>query len=241
MASGRRYLLVTAAVLALAGCGGAKPDLRAPAPAAPPAPAPREAETPAKPAHPRAEAPDRRAAPVPRDVQRRLASLGYLPPAATTDVWDARTKHAVLAFQAWEGLARDGIVGEQTLAALDNARRPTPTTDVGGRHVEVHRDKGVTLLVEGGRVVRALHSSTGAGSDATPAGNFSIFRKERNSWSVPHRVWLPYASYFNGGIAFHAYPDVPPYPASHGCVRLPSAEAPFAYTFMSIGTPVAVY
>ena len=43
------------------------------------------------------------------------------------------------------------------------------------------------------------------------------------------------------GWAFHGYPSVPAWPASHGCVRLPSAEAPFAYDFMSIGTRVSVY
>jgi peptidoglycan hydrolase-like protein with peptidoglycan-binding domain len=57
-------------------------------------------------------------------VQERLAALGYLPPGAVTSVWDARTTHAVHAFQAWEGLARDGIVGPQTLAALEKATRP---------------------------------------------------------------------------------------------------------------------
>jgi lipoprotein-anchoring transpeptidase ErfK/SrfK len=177
-----------------------------------------------------------------RGVQRRLASLGYLPAEAATAAWDARTSHAVLAFQAWEGLARDAIVGPETIAALENAARPTPSRAGGAsRHVEVYRDKGVTLLVERGAVVRALHSSSGAASYATPAGSFSIFRKERDSWSVPYQVWLPYASYFNGGIAFHAYPDVPARPASHGCVRLPVSEAPFAYTFMAIGTPVTVF
>jgi lipoprotein-anchoring transpeptidase ErfK/SrfK len=58
---------------------------------------------------------------------------------------------------------------------------------------------------------------------------------------VPYQVWLPYASYFNGGIAFHGYPEVPAHPASHGCVRLPISEAPFAYAFMTIGTRVTVY
>ena len=38
-----------------------------------------------------------------------------------------------------------------------------------------------------------------------------------------------------------AYPEVPARPASHGCVRLPVAEAPFAYTFMAIGTHVTVF
>jgi hypothetical protein len=176
-----------------------------------------------------------------RGVQTRLASLGYLPSEAATGRWDARTSQAVLAFQAWEGLARDAIIGAQTLAALENATRPQPARTAGGRHVEVYRQKGVTLLVERGKLVRALHSSSGTGAYTTPAGSFAVFRKERNSWSVPYQVWLPYASYFNGGIAFHAYPEVPAYPASHGCVRLPVAEASFAYAFMALGTRVIVY
>ena len=201
-------------------------------------PAPSEAVTrPTKPL----QVPEKEDSPNPGIVQKRLALLGYLPAEPATGVWDARTAHAVHAFQAWEGLTRDGIVGPQTLAALENATRPRPASSAGYRHVEVHREKGVTLLVENGRVVRALHSSSGGGTDATPAGTYSVFRKELNSWSVPYEVWLPYASYFNRGIAFHGYRHVPAYPASHGCVRLPMADVPFAYAFMPIGTPVAVY
>lgn len=177
----------------------------------------------------------------PRGVQKRLVSLGYLPADAVTGAWNARTSHAILAFQAWQRLARDAVVGPQTLAALENAARPRPASTLGGRRVEVYREKGVTLLVGNGKVVRALHSSSGKRGYDTPRGSFSIFRKERNSWSVPYQVWLPYAAYFNGGIAFHAYSDVPAHPASHGCVRLPVPEAPFAYSFMSIGTRVTVY
>jgi spore germination protein GerM len=177
----------------------------------------------------------------PHGVQTRLASLGYLPTAAVTGAWNARTVQAVLAFQAWNRLERDGIVGARSLAALENATRPKPSRAARERHVEVYRDKGVTLLVEGATVVRAIHSSSGTRGYETPAGTYSIFRKERNSWSVPYQVWLPYASYFTGGIAFHAYPQVPAHPASHGCVRLSAAEAPFAYTFMALGTRVSVY
>jgi hypothetical protein len=192
------------------------------------------------PAQPR-QVPNGHAPADPRGVQSRLVSLSYLPADAVTGAWNARTSHALVAFQAWERLARDGVVGPQTLAALENAERPNPASRLGGRRVEVYREKGVTLLVENGKVQRALHSSSGKGGYETPTGSFSIFRKERNSWSVPYQVWLPYASYFNGGIAFHAYADVPAHPASHGCVRLPIPEAPFAYSFMSIGTHVTVH
>jgi lipoprotein-anchoring transpeptidase ErfK/SrfK len=174
-------------------------------------------------------------------VQKRLAALGYLPRNAVTGTWDYRTKQAVLAFQSWHGLARDGIVGPQTSAALEGAAPPQPSRTGDERRIEVHRAKGVVLLVDGSDVIRVVHASTGAPGYETPAGSYSVFRKELNSWSVPYRVWLPYASYFNGGIAFHGYDEVPAWPVSHGCVRLSAPEAPFVYEFAAIGTPVLVY
>ena len=65
-------------------------------------------------------------------------------------------------------------------------------------------------------------------------------RKEQRSWSVPYKVWLPWASYFVGGVAFHEYPDVPPTAASHGCVRVPRWDAQWLYQQTPIGTPVTV-
>ena len=106
--------------------------------------------------------------------------------------------------------------------------------------VEVYRDLGVLLLVENGQVVRAVHTSTGFGG-RTPAGRFHVYRKEQLSWSVPFKVWMPWASYFIGGIAMHSYSVVPSYPASHGCVRLPAPEAQRVYAFAVSGTPVFVY
>jgi len=91
------------------------------------------------------------------------------------------------------------------------------------------------------QVVYTLTASSGAPGYETNAGSFKVFRKERNSWSYPYQVWLPWASYFDGGIAFHEYKDVPPYPASHGCVRVSAPEARFVYEFATMGTPVTVY
>lgn len=182
------------------------------------------------------------APPDPAGVQKRLVALRYLPAQAVTGRWDDRTFHAVTAFQAWQRLSRDGIVGAQTLAALETASPPKPAGNPGGgRHVEVYRAKSVTLLVDRGRLVRALHSSSGAKGYETPTGSYTIFRKERNSWSVPYKQWLPHASYFHRGIAFHGQASVPARPASHGCVRLPAVEAPRAHDFMRIGTGVSVY
>jgi lipoprotein-anchoring transpeptidase ErfK/SrfK len=176
-----------------------------------------------------------------RRVQERLWMLGYLPKAAIDGLDGYRTQQAVTAFQAWQDLERDGVAGPATKSALVNARRPKPRPGGPAKRIEVYRDKGVALLVKGGRTKRAVHVSTGAPGTETPAGSFEVFRKELQSWSVPFSTWLPYASYFNQGIAFHEYPDVPPFPASHGCVRVSAPEAEFVYGFAAIGTAVRVF
>lgn len=176
-----------------------------------------------------------------REVQRRLAQLNYLPPGAVDGRDGYRTQQAVIAFQSWEGLDRDGVVGPMTTAALNRAKPPKPSGQGPSKRIEVYRAKGVTLLIAKGKVRRAIHTSSGAPGTETPAGTYSIFRKELRSWSVPFQVWLPYASYFNNGIAFHEYPDVPTYPASHGCVRVPAPEAPGLYKFAKLGTTVIVF
>ena len=176
-----------------------------------------------------------------RRLQDRLADLQYLPRSAVDGVAGYRTDQAVIAFQSWEGLDRDGVVGPMTQAALKTAKPPRPGNAGSSRRIEVYREKGVALVIAHDRVKRAIHVSSGAPLPVTPPGSYEVFRKENPSWSVPYQVWLPYASYFNNGIAFHEYPDVPPYPASHGCVRVPAPEAPWLYKFAKFGTAVVVY
>jgi lipoprotein-anchoring transpeptidase ErfK/SrfK len=61
------------------------------------------------------------------------------------------------------------------------------------------------------------------------------------SWSNLFDVWLPWASYIVGGIAIHGFASVPPYPASHGCIRVPMSEAPGVYVWATLNTPVSVW
>jgi peptidoglycan hydrolase-like protein with peptidoglycan-binding domain len=175
-----------------------------------------------------------------RGVQLRLWALGYLDRASVTGTTDYVTEQALLAFQGWNGLSRTGTVTGETQVALVRASAPKPATHRAGARIEIHRDRGVLLLVEGNEVKRAVHTSTGA-YGRTPAGTYRVYRKETLSWSVPFSVWMPYASYFVGGIAMHEYPSVPEYPASHGCVRLPAGEAHRVYGFAEVGTPVHVF
>jgi glycine betaine/choline ABC-type transport system substrate-binding protein/lipoprotein-anchoring transpeptidase ErfK/SrfK len=174
-----------------------------------------------------------------RDVQQRLIELRYLPTGTDHGRNDYRTQQAVMAFQSWQGLKRDGLAGPDTLTALTDADVPAATS-LRGRRIEVHRARAVVLLIDGGRVVRAIHTSTGKRGFETPIGVYHVYRKAERDWSYPFQVWLPWASYFTGGYALHQG-DVPPTPASHGSVRIPSSEAKVVYDFAKMGTTVAVY
>lgn len=173
-------------------------------------------------------------------LQRRLITLGYMPRGTATDRFDQRTLSAVIAFQKWRGLVRDGIPGPVTQAALRTARRPTPRTTGPGTRVEVLLDRQVALVIRNGRVLRTVHVSTGKRGFATPVGRYQVTRKVRRSWSVPYRVWMPWATYFVRGIAFHQSNNVPVTPASHGCVRVTAADARWLYALTPVGTKVRV-
>jgi lipoprotein-anchoring transpeptidase ErfK/SrfK len=176
-----------------------------------------------------------------RAAQQRLADLGYLLPRDVDGRGGPATTAAVIAFQKWEGLQRDGVIGPKTLAALGRANRPTTITKGGGgRRLEVLVDKQLVLAIQGNRVVRALHVSSGKPSTPTPIGSFNVYAQYPRWWSTPFQEWLLWASPFVGGVATHQYPDVPVYAASHGCVRVPAPNAPWLYRFLSVGDPVRV-
>lgn len=175
----------------------------------------------------------------PRDTQARLIELGWLPAGSQSGKWDIRTTQALMGFQGWARLPRSGSLDRPTFVKLQEARRPTPRQRRAGIEVDITRQ--IALLVGSDGVVRrAFHVSTGKTGN-TPRGTYTVYRRERMSWSVPFSSWMPYALYFTGGFALHEYPDVPHYPASHGCVRMPAHEAPGAYRFAGIGTAVRVY
>ncbi len=175
-----------------------------------------------------------------RTLQRRLARLGYLPVSGVDGVFGGQTQAAVIAFQKWVGLVRDGIPGPKTRAALARAKRPTPRTTGPGTRIEVLLDRQLLLFIRSGWVARTIHVSTGRPGFATPPGSYAILRKRRRSWSIRYKVWLPWASYLVGGIAIHGSRNVPVKRASHGCVRVPLYDARWLFRRTPVGTRVTV-
>ena len=174
-------------------------------------------------------------------AQQKLAVLGFLLTADVDGVNGPQTQTAVLAFQKWDGLSRDGVLGPQTLAALATAKHPTPITQgPPGKRAEVLLDRQVALAIDNNKVVRVVPVSTGKPSTPTPPGDFKVYAKFAKWWSTPFREWLLWAVPFNAGIAFHEFPEVPPYPASHGCARELQTTAKWLYDFSVVGMPVKV-
>jgi len=182
-----------------------------------------------------------------RAVQERLAELGY-------DVGDpdgrfgGRTSYAVMAFQKMEGLSRTGDIDDELKTALAGASAPGPMVPGGpSTRVEIDLNRQVLIFWSGGVLTRILPVSSGSGEEycvdgecdvaVTPPGSFHIGRKAEGLEIAPlGELWWP--MYFNGGIAIHGSPSVPPYPASHGCIRIPMYAAPSFYDQIARGTAV---
>jgi lipoprotein-anchoring transpeptidase ErfK/SrfK len=174
-------------------------------------------------------------------LQRKLIRLKYLAPGLATGTYGNRTLQAVMAFQGWVGLERTGIMDSASYRALAHAQVPV-SRGHRHKHMEVYISKQVLLLIgKLGHVKRAIHVSTaGVPGYFTPTGIFHIYSKQIMSWSNLFDTWLPYADYFTGGYAFHEYPDVPGYPASHGCIRISDGDAQVVWQFATLGTRVTI-
>jgi peptidoglycan hydrolase-like protein with peptidoglycan-binding domain len=168
-----------------------------------------------------------------RELAQRLAAQGYALEGAN-GYFGVDDMEAVLAFQKVHGLPRTGRADARLWLVLDHSSRPLPRYR-GADHIEVDKTRQVLYLVRGGRVALIAHVSTGATGN-TPIGAFHVYRK------VPGFDWvLYYPMYFIRGFAIHGYPEVPAYPASHGCVRIPMWLAPRLFAENGYGTTVIVH
>jgi len=86
-------------------------------------------------------------------------------------------------------------------------------------------------------VVRTYHTSTGSPATPTVLGSFRVYRKSPGT----NAKGMVHSSYFIRGYAIHGYASVPPFPASHGCLRVPIPSARAIYDWVRMGDRVIVY
>ncbi len=183
-------------------------------------------------------------------LQNRLAALHYdIGP--VNGVFGEDTRHAVVAFQKVNRLARDGIVGPATWAALDRpyvprARFNAIITGIPIYGMEVDLNRQVLYLTYRGAAIRILDASTGAGQRGspylyTPTGRYGVYRINSVGWEYGSLGALYKPAYFLRGFAVHGSTFVPSYPDSHGCVRLTINARNRLQSSLFPGIPVTIY
>jgi hypothetical protein len=171
-----------------------------------------------------------------RMLQRHLARRGYV--VGRRGVFDARTSRAVLAFRKVTGMRRTSAADRGVMGRLARnggwfrVRHPRH-----GKHVEADLSRQVLVLARGSKVERIYHTSTGSSATPTIRGSFRFYRSQPglNSLEMFH------TQYFIRGYAIHGYKSVPVYPASHGCLRVPMADARSIYDWIDLGDKIDVY
>lgn len=83
--------------------------------------------------------------------------------------------------------------------------------------------------------------STGSDGHATPTGVFTVLQKDADHVSNLYKdAAMPFMQRLTwGGIAMHAG-NLPGYPASHGCIRLPPAFAKLLFGITRLGITVVI-
>jgi ankyrin repeat protein len=106
--------------------------------------------------------------------------------------------------------------------------------------IEISLASQRAALVKNGVPIFRTECSTGRHGYSTRTGQFVITDKERNHRSTIYKVDMPYFMRLSClDFGMHAG-VVPNYPASHGCIRLPSEAARKLFSEIPIGTLVTV-
>ncbi|MFN0089455.1 MAG: peptidoglycan-binding protein [Acidimicrobiales bacterium] len=183
------------------------------------------------------------------NVQRRLSELGY-DPGPVDGRFGAATEMAVWAYEKAHGRAATGIVRPELWKLMETAPEPGPLlADGPPTRLEIDLARQLVAYWQDGRRVVLSHASSGTGLPfcengvcdvaVTPAGRFLVQRRTQG-WRESPLGKLYNPIYFFRGWAVHGSYEVPPYPASHGCVRLPMHVADRLFTLVPDQTPVYV-
>jgi hypothetical protein len=175
-----------------------------------------------------------------RGLATRLAALRFHVPGLGTS-FSRELADSVIAFQKAFGLPRTGVVGPGTWRMLERATVIRPRYRKPSLHIEIDKTRQILLVVRGGEVSAILPVSSGATGN-TPEGKHVI------RWKAPSTTtWLGSGilyrtmTFYGNSFAIHGWVDVPAYPASHGCVRIPIWTADWLYQQSPVGEAVYVY
>ena len=178
-------------------------------------------------------------------VQQRLLELGFWNN-GPDGRWGLSTTQAIMAFQKWKGLPATTVVDVNTAIAMNTTLcRPVAGTNSGDLF-EVDKSRQIAFVVRGGNMQWVFNVSTGNGRSydeedkknagarsigiaITPTGTYRIYRVHDEPRYEGSLGTLYRPRFVVGGIAVHGAPNVPNYPASHGCIRVANTTMDFIW------------
>lgn len=110
------------------------------------------------------------------------------------------------------------------------------------RRIEIRlSEQRATIFDADGKEIFSTKVSTGKKGHATPTGEFVITNKYRD-WksTLYHEASMPYFQRFSCGDFGMHQGNVPGYPASHGCIRVPAGNAAKLFTITQSGDRVKI-
>jgi len=167
-----------------------------------------------------------------------LAGLRFRVPDLGTR-FTAQVRDSVVAFQKAYGLSRTYVFSTACWRKADGARLVKPRHASPDTHLEVDKGRQIGMVVRNGRPYGIICVSTGA-TNNTPEGTFHIRQKSSFTTSGYGGI-LVRTMGFIGNFAMHGYAPVPPYPASHGCVREPIWASYWMYDQSWVGETLYIY
>jgi len=170
-------------------------------------------------------------------------------------LYGSEVEHAVMALHKAAGRERtwDWAEGDtDLLATFEPAGYPIRPGEPDRLEVDVGRQ--VMFVIKNHQVESIVSVSTGGGYTyysershrnvraTTPRGDFELLRYSKGRSCDPLYGWCIYNAWnFTTYYAIHGYREVPAYPVSHGCVRIPNWEADALEADFYVGMPVHVW
>ncbi len=187
-------------------------------------------------------------------LQQRLVDLAF-DPGPVDGQFGPATQMAVWAYQKLVvGLSGKDVTGKVTPELWSKMEQPLTLRplrpNATSTHLEVYLPSQTAVLFQDGAPRLITHVSTGTGKEwceegycsvaITPGGVYQFGRRV-DGWddSVLGQLYNPV--YFNYGVAIHGAYNVPLYPASHSCVRIPMHIAKYFPSLVKRGDDVFVF
>jgi predicted dithiol-disulfide oxidoreductase (DUF899 family) len=167
-----------------------------------------------------------------------LATTVASTPAAALETYEAKMEASDAASQARADML--DAFGPKILKPGQYLWRDVPEA-AGPERLVISLSDQLAYLYRGEALVAVATISTGRDDKPSPTGIFSVLDKKpfyrSKKYDNAPMPWMQRIDQY--GVALHGGFN-PGYPASHGCIRLPSAFAKKLYSVTDVGTPVYI-